>query len=152
MVFKQKSYKRKNLQNGFTLIEMVIVATIIGILSGVVISLVNPQKFNNRARDSVRANHITKIAEAAEAYANLEDTYPLDRATLEASPYMSSWPDGSPSTDDVYTYSYDSVNNIFSIYTENSDGEYLKYFSTEGRVMVCTNPGDVATSCDGLGS
>lgn len=147
-------YKNRNnhvltrTEKGFTLIEMIIVATIIGILSGVVISLVNPQRANNRAKDSVRVSHLGKIAKAAESYANLEGTYPENWGDLDDSAYMSTWPNGSPDPNDVYIYTFDSATQTFTVSVESSSGRYLKYFSSEGTVLDCPAAGSDSVDCD----
>jgi prepilin-type N-terminal cleavage/methylation domain-containing protein len=53
---------------GFTLIELMIVIVIIGLLSGILIALINPTKTQNRARDATVKAAINKIALAASAY------------------------------------------------------------------------------------
>ena len=53
---------------GFTLIELMIVIVIIGLLSGILIALINPTKTQNRARDATIKAAINKIALAAGAF------------------------------------------------------------------------------------
>ena len=139
------NFKAKKRQQGFTLIEMIIVATIIGILGGVVISVIDPARVTDRSADSVRLGTVGKIVEAAEAYANLEGSYPNDQPTLESSVYINDWPTNVPRSGDTYTYSQSGDN--FTVYVEKSDGQFYKYFSSIGKTKICadsseTNPND----------
>lgn len=51
---------------GFTLLELLIVVLIIGILSGVIISVVNPVAQQNRAEYTVTIPSLTKIVLSTE--------------------------------------------------------------------------------------
>jgi prepilin-type N-terminal cleavage/methylation domain-containing protein len=57
-------YKEK----GFTLIELLIVIVIIGILAGVLISVINPAQQTNRARDAGVQAAINKVALGTEGF------------------------------------------------------------------------------------
>ena len=57
---KKKLFKLS--QQGFTLVELLIVIVIIGILAGVVIGVLNPVQQQNRARDSVARAQLDKMA------------------------------------------------------------------------------------------
>jgi hypothetical protein len=126
---------------------MIIVATIIGILGGVVIFLIDPQRAMDRSADSVRLGTVGKIVEAAEAYANLEGNYPT-QAQLEGSVYINSWPTDVPKSGDTYDYSQSG--STFTVYTEKSDGSYYKYFSTQGRTYDCPASGSAYSDCDSI--
>ena len=63
-------------QKGFTLIELLIVIVIIGILSGVLISVVNPVKQQQKANETVMRSNLDKIRMAFMACVNSrEDPY-----------------------------------------------------------------------------
>jgi len=64
--------------SGFTLVELLIVVSIIGILTGVVIGVINPNKVRGRARDGVRKNDIAVIKGALENYYSENNIYPDD--------------------------------------------------------------------------
>ena len=135
--------KAKKRQQGFTLIEMIIVATIIGILGGVVISVIDPARVTDRSADSVRLGTVGKIVEAAEAYANLEGEYPSQNDLLN-SVYINSWPIDVPKSGDTYQYGLYGSN--FYVYVQTSqDGWYYKYFSHIGQTRRChtSNPATV---------
>lgn len=63
-------------ERGFTLIELLIVIVIIGILAGVVISIINPAKQQNRAKDANVQAAMNKAALAIQGYNSAYGTYP----------------------------------------------------------------------------
>lgn len=58
----------KRNEKGFTLIELLIVIVIIGILAGVLISVIDPTSQQNRARDAGAEAAINKMVLATEGY------------------------------------------------------------------------------------
>ena len=89
-----------NNQQAFTLIELLIVIVIIGILSGVLIAVINPFRQQNRARNAaIRAAvqktafainttraGLGKLPSSAELDAELENVTPISGECSEASP------------------------------------------------------------------
>ena len=136
----------KKLKNGFTLIELLIVIVLLGILSGVLYSVINPEAIRNIARDSIRMSNVRKLVEAVEAYANLEGAYPSNEAILSgpSSIYVAVWPDGEPVVTDNYVYIYNSSADSFRVYILNSESTYFLYSSEVGKIMNC--PGTTYTS------
>lgn len=63
--------------NGFTLVELLIVIIVISILSGVVLTVVNPSAMRARARDSQRKSDLAKVQNALEAYYTDFRSYPI---------------------------------------------------------------------------
>ncbi|PIS23157.1 hypothetical protein COT49_01515 [candidate division WWE3 bacterium CG08_land_8_20_14_0_20_40_13] len=55
---------KTNNGNGFTLIELLIVIAIIGILAGLVIAVINPQRQLQRAKEGVTRANLAKICQA----------------------------------------------------------------------------------------
>lgn len=64
--------------NGFTLIELIIVIAIIAILGASIISLINPFEIQRSARDSVRVSNLNSISQALEIYFAQNKKYPED--------------------------------------------------------------------------
>jgi prepilin-type N-terminal cleavage/methylation domain-containing protein len=102
---------KKNLaqqNNGFTLIELIIVITIIAILGASIISFINPFEIQKNSRDSVRVSNLNSIAQALELYFAAKKVYPtnLDSATkAELMDFNSriSWDDPSKNCSVTYT-------------------------------------------------
>lgn len=67
--------KCKMLKKGFTLVELLVVISILGVLAGLVIS--NVQGIRERARDSQRKSDLQQIKEALRMYKNDFGTYPV---------------------------------------------------------------------------
>lgn len=66
----------KKSARAFTLIELVLVITVIGILAGTALIAINPSKRLKQARDAQRKTDINMIANALSDYANDIGTYP----------------------------------------------------------------------------
>ncbi len=65
------------LKKGFTLLEILLVITLIGILSGIILSAINPSRQLAQARDAERLSEIRKISNALDMYtANNRGEYP----------------------------------------------------------------------------
>jgi prepilin-type N-terminal cleavage/methylation domain-containing protein len=118
---------------GFTLIEMLVVISIIGILATIVIA--NMAGVRERARDAQRKSDISQIQKAMEMYKNAQSpvAYPanlglLATAYMQTVPQDPSCPAGTCSTGRyIYTYvrnASDSLQYTFWTCLENkSDGQ-----------------------------
>jgi len=62
-------------KKAFTLIELLIVISIIGILSGVVLTIINVPKWQARSRDAVRLEELSVLSGALERYYADENQY-----------------------------------------------------------------------------
>ena len=69
----------------FTLIELLIVISIIAILSGIAIAVINPTSMHARARDARRLSDISNIMNAVERYGIDTDNYPDDLNVVRVS-------------------------------------------------------------------
>lgn len=67
---------KKNIKNGFTLVEMVLVTVIIGIVAGIVINIINIPRVQARSRDSKRIGDLKRIQTALELYFADNRVYP----------------------------------------------------------------------------
>jgi len=133
-------------KKAFTLIELLIVVSLIGILGGIMISVINPAAQRAKAQDGIRLANIQKISEAIETFRTAEGKYPatgsggnplngVDVTVLGA--YLQTWP-----TDTTYTYG--TTGSDFVVYTTlatNTNG-YVKYDSSWGKTTTCYAAGD----------
>ena len=62
--------------SGFTLVELLIVIVIIGILAGVLITLIDPVAQQNKSKDAVLKSSISKVAFSINSYKASEGTLP----------------------------------------------------------------------------
>jgi len=62
---------------GFTLIEMLVVVSLIGILSGIALNVINIKKVQQRSRDSRRIGDIKRVQTALELYFADNRAYPV---------------------------------------------------------------------------
>lgn len=117
----------------------------IGALSGISLSIINPKASSGRARDGVRFANVKSIAEAIESYRQMEGKYPptADAQTATSqlrTVYLKKWPD--PLTDDgkidaAWNYVYFSDGTNFLVYAPNSIGGCYKYQSDLAKVKTC---------------
>lgn len=86
-------------RQGFTLVELLVVITIIILLALMMVGALDPAQLTGRARDSRRKKDIGRIKVAFEEYYNDKECYP-DRVQIEKlscggkefSPILNSWP------------------------------------------------------------
>lgn len=72
------AYKsRKKLNRGFTLVELLIAISLIGILTGVLLAVLNPRGIQAKARDSQRISDLSKVKVALELYFADNRSYPI---------------------------------------------------------------------------
>ena len=142
----QKSIKIRSCRTevGFTLIELLIVIAIIGILTGVVLVVINPIGAQNRAHDGVRRSNVAKLAQAAEAYNAAEGSYPTDDAAFSGSGFVRIWP-----SDATYTYTLSGATACVYVSMASTVGSFIKWCSSDGKTMKnCSSNGCcVRTSC-----
>jgi len=132
---------------GFTLVELLVVISLIGILAGVTVSIINPIKQRRAAEDGVRQSNLQKYALGIEAYANANGEYP---ATIEVNEnnvptdeevklFVSKVPNDEPTDGLDYTYkSSDSgVSFGVSVPMISDDTKCLKYTSSWGKIKEC---------------
>ena len=140
--------------NGFTLIELMIVVLIIGILSGVTLSVLNSGGIRQKAKDTQRTADIKRIQTALELYFSDHRGYPKSSVWISANtglsslvgPYIDKIPtDPSGSTGagpcaaaGAYYYSY---------ITENTALTYASQYILASRMEVSSSD-DISTCAD----
>lgn len=67
---------RNQKRKGFTLIELLVTVSLIGVLSGILLGVLNVQGLRKKARDSQRVADLKKIQTALEAYLADNREYP----------------------------------------------------------------------------
>ena len=81
---------RKRSQKGFTLIELIVVVTIIGILAGVAIA--NVRYANQKAREAALKHDLFEMRKAIDDYYADKQKYPDSLATLKSEHYLRNIP------------------------------------------------------------
>jgi prepilin-type N-terminal cleavage/methylation domain-containing protein len=146
-----KSALKTNLnQKGFTLVELLIVVVIIGIMSGVLIVVINPQKQRERAQDGVRVGNISKLVQSIEAFRAGEGVYPADKDAMQAADtkYIQNWP-----SDAVYTYvraGSSPYDFCISVPMAANSSTHIRYQSAGTTGANGVNPGKIYISCGSI--
>jgi prepilin-type N-terminal cleavage/methylation domain-containing protein len=137
---------------GFTLIETLVVITVIGVVSAVTMSVVNQGTSQDRARDGVRLSQLSNFAEVVESYRNFTGDYPATCTDTDC-------PDLVPEFLNVYptglVYTYTAATDSFSVATQAHSGNFYKYDSSWVTVLDCplaTSTFGDCTSTDGTSS
>lgn len=65
---------------GFTLVEILVTISILGILMGLVVMVLNPASFRSKARDGRRQSDLQVIQNAVEMYYSQNSSYPSGAA------------------------------------------------------------------------
>lgn len=110
------------MKRGFTLVELLIVATIIALLSG--IGIASYSSLSKQSRNSRRKADLENIRSALEFYRSDNSYYPVDLNTLDTAGYLNSVPD-DPKSDQDYVYCpvESGGNNVnYNLYAALEDG------------------------------
>lgn len=120
--------------HGFTLVELLISVSIIGILAGITISGLNVLAQRGRAQDAVIRKDIEQTVQALESFYVTYDYYPLasggrpnDSKLIQ---FVNPWP-----TTVVYIVSVNQAD--FAVYALLQNQSYLKYSSPIGKLRNC---------------
>lgn len=139
MVVNKKKIIKNN--RGFTLIEILIVVMVIGILSGVMLRVINVDDVRKKTRDSQRIADLKKIQTALELYFVDNRTYPVsgEFISITGSDDVSTILKGS-GTDDTY------INQIPTD-PKPEHGNYM-YKSTSGTTYMLVALMELADNFD----
>lgn len=133
-------------KNSFTLIELLLVVGIIGILSGVILNIINVKQQKNIATDHVNLANMEKAAQAIEAFYTLNLHYPANSDSgnnplkglegSELSKFLSTWPVG-------LLYAKSDTTGEASIQLQKLAGtDVYKWQSTTGKITECAEGTD----------
>lgn len=135
----------KELRSGFTLLELILVMSVIGILAGLFIA--NYPSSQRRARDARRVSDLRQYQSALEIYYNANNEYPGSSGDLsgvcgsDLSQYTSVCPDNPSGT---WNYQYVGDSAGYYIYTQleqNADDGSTRYqfFCSNGKAGETTS-------------
>lgn len=134
--------------SGFTLVELLIVVTLIIVLSGITLSVVNVSGQRNRAQDELRRSNLKSLAEGIEVFRIAEGNYPASETDTRLAPYISIWPNDKPEEGDLYLYARDGTGLNFGLYVAREvDTQGYKYRSEWKEVRLCTDSSPSGTTC-----
>ncbi len=147
-----KTYK--SCSKGFTLVELLVVISLVSILASVTISILNPVRQRNIAEDGVRQSNLQKYALGVEAYANANGKYPTliefnsykePTNPADLSIFISKIPDKEPTDTAIYKYEGNSDGDKFGIAVPlaSDSTKCYKYHSAVGKIRECV----VSTGC-----
>lgn len=148
-----KSNKITNKFNhGFTMVELLLVVSIIGILSGAMVTLIDPIRQKNISQDAVNKGNMLKLAESIEAYyiaAGLSQYPPLADLTNENVPTVTkgSWTQLSQQGI-VYTTSTSQDNFCLCIPSKKDSSKYFLYKSSSEAKTLEELVGSCPTTCN----
>ena len=141
----------KKLLTGFTLMELLIVMTIIGLLATVVLASLSNAKA--RARDARRVSDMNTLTKAMSLYLSIKDIYPVTGGTL---------PGVTINGSDTISAQMASVSILQGQIVDPSDGQtidgqvfHYKYFSTDGSdytLTYCLETNSIAGGTLGCGN
>ncbi|MFA6981675.1 MAG: prepilin-type N-terminal cleavage/methylation domain-containing protein [Patescibacteria group bacterium] len=120
----------KKYNSGFTLVEIVIAIGIIGILSGILVTIINPESKRNQTRDAVRMNQLQELASGLETMRLAEGRYPATTAAAVTEEYLVNWPGD---------YIYTPGSNTMSVYVPSAadSSKVFMYNSNVGKIQIC---------------
>jgi len=142
------------MKKAFTLIELLLVITLVAILTGVTLSLFNPVTRRRAAEDGVKKSNIGKIVEIMETYNTAEGSYPpstafcdADGTSILSKTYMGKCPNGQPNG---ATYSYTSNGTSYgvSVPLSTDSASCIKYRSGWSQALTCTDCNSSTDLCD----
>ncbi len=133
-------------KKGLTLIELLLVISIIGVLSGVLVSVINPTNQKNIAQDGVAKSNLEKLATSVETYYAAEGSYPAtadftNSTSLLRTTYVKVFPSG-------FTYAYLSSTD-FRISTASlaESNRFFVYRASWGQIMNCPQAASDSSAC-----
>jgi prepilin-type N-terminal cleavage/methylation domain-containing protein len=128
----------KKLKQGLTMIELLVVITIIAALAGVVASTINLPRQRAIAEDAIKRGNVEEIMQGLDAFKAFYGRYPSP-ASMEDQGKLAeffTWP--TEPNDFEYVYNYDSNTSQYFVYVDKSvDEGILKYYSEWLGIREC---------------
>lgn len=132
---------------GFTIVELLIVISVIGVLSAVLIAVINPRQKENEAKDVAVRARIFDLVKILETIKIAEGYYPDNAGVKKDGPlkgddedmvanYFEDWPKKKDYFDDFWYTDLDSGTN-FVLYSAISNGNILKYSTAWKEIKEC---------------
>lgn len=154
-------------QNGFTLVEMLVVIALVGVIAAAAIMGINPLAQIQKSNDAHRKSDLASLQRALELYYQDNGSYPASSADFKLfinattinwggawSPYMSILP-RDPLPSDTYVYYSPSTGNgqTYYIYATLQRGTQDKQACNSGNACTTLTQGvsgfPTATACGG---
>jgi general secretion pathway protein G len=117
--FSDISFDFVLMKKAFTLIEILIVVVIIGILAGVLLSVINPEALYGRARDSRRQSDLKTLQTGLENYYSEKRMYPTAATWITAGSGSSLYTALTSETSSLNNYPFDPVSGKNYYYWSN---------------------------------
>lgn len=140
---------------GFTLVELLLVVSIIGILAAAVLATLNPITQIQKSRDLQRKSDLAQIQRALEAYYNDNSKYPLSTPGVDYQISGVGW--GSSWLPYMQKLPVDPLSSLKYAYQAASDGSWYKLYAKLERgtkdPQACSDGvcGPSGTPCGGTG-
>jgi prepilin-type N-terminal cleavage/methylation domain-containing protein len=146
--------KHKSSQDGFTLVELLLVVMLIGVMAGSLVSLINYTQHRKNAQDAIMRVNMDKLVTGIESYRTLEGRYPSDTNgdgdpsddTRLTEYIRGGWLNNAP-VGAVYVYSVNSTRDDAGIMVTLNSGKKIKYRTEWGMQKECV-PTTVVTGTD----
>ena len=131
----------RNTQQGLTLIELLIVVGLIGVMAGVLVTVLDVQQQQNITLDAVRLSTTEKLAGGVEAFYSSEGYFPANTTDQDLLTYIKEWPTGRAEGEYQYFVSGDSnsVGILILRASVQDTQDAYKYRSEWKQVKICEN-------------
>ena len=149
--FRENDSSVKPVCGGFTLVELLLVVSLLGIMTTILLSVINTKQQTNNANDAVMRTNLEKLVTGLESYRTIEGRYPTDpnsdgnpKDDSKISTYIrDGWlSDEPPGT--VYMYSVNGSGDEAGIAVTLNSKRILKYRTAWGQIRDCAAPASAA--------
>lgn len=143
--------EKRSKTSGFTLIELLIVIMVIGVLSGIVLSVINSQGIREKTRDSQRISDLKKIQTALELFFADNRNYPSTSGNWQqvtGSNALSNALSPSSGTQYLKSIPLDPTNNGLEANPCGQVDELRYNYWSDGNDYILTAIAEVSTSND----